>query len=66
MTEWEKDAQGMGWGMPTAPKWKRRRIIRHIRAAWHYIQIRRLERKTKLTYTRDRWTAAGIWKGKER
>ena len=70
MTPWEKDAQGMGWSMPTAPAWKRLPIIRHVRAIYHAINVSRhnaFYRSMGMIPTGyDEWVVHGIWKGKER
>lgn len=70
MTEWEKDAQGMGWIMPAAPRWKRLPIIRHIRAMALSFGVARHNRFYrsigKIPTGYDSWVLHGIWIGKER
>ena len=67
---WEKDAQDFGWQMPTAPRWKRLPVIRHIRASYHRLQVERHNgfwlSLGKIPTGYDSWVIYGIARGKER
>ena len=65
MTEWQQDAYGMGWAMPSAPLWKRLPVIRHARAVLMYAELRGMEKATGRYQPLRRWLALGTWKGKE-
>jgi hypothetical protein len=67
---WEQDAIDFGWVMPTAPRWKRLPVIRHVRAIWLSGKVAR----QTYAYIQfgfipsgyDKWVLRGIWIGKER
>jgi hypothetical protein len=70
MSDWHDDQSSLGWVMPSAPRWKRLPIIRHlraIRAAWHVFQHDSFYTRLGMIPTGyDQWVLHGIWKGYER
>ena len=70
MTDWEKAALENNWEMPSAPRWKRFPLIRHLRAIYHAFHLGWHERIMLemgfISTGYDRWVLHGIWKGKER
>lgn len=70
MEQWLKDGAENGWQMPTAPRWKRLPIIRHLRAIYwhnkverHYRMCAALGMVGRTGY--DEWVVYGIWHGME-
>ena len=67
---WMKDKREFGWEMPSAPRWKRLPIIRHIRASYHGRQVARhnafWRSLGKIPTGYDSWVIYGIAKGLER
>lgn len=67
---WHKDSQAFGWEMPAAAWWKRLPIIRHFRAAYATMQVRRHNlfwiAAGKIPSGYDNWVVYGIARGFER
>lgn len=70
MIEWIKAGEENGWTMPTAPKWKKIPVIRHIRTFYNFFW-------TEVWYSSgpgmiglrtgyDEWVLWGMWRGLER
>lgn len=67
--KWIADMRENNWRMPSAPRWKRLPVIRHIRWFFASIKVRQHERfYTSLGLLRtgyDQWVLYGIFKGYE-
>lgn len=67
---WEKKAREYSWTMPSAPRWKRLPIVRHIRTYWNMIQVERWYANGPgyigLRTGYDEWALFGMWHGRER
>lgn len=68
--DWEADQKVHGWIMPSAPRWKRLPIIRHVRALICAGRVRKHEQMVRflgmIPSGYDQWVLYGIWKGRER
>lgn len=69
-TDWFLAMEENNWQMPTAPRWKRWPIIRHLRACRAAIMVKHhnslLLSLGFIPSGFDRWVVAGIWGGMER
>jgi hypothetical protein len=67
--DWIKTGRDLGWQRPTAPRWKRLPVIRHIRAIRAAIAVDRHERFYRsiglIPTGYDQWVIHGIWHGYE-
>jgi hypothetical protein len=67
---WLDDAEDNGWLMPSAPKWKRLPVVRHIRAMYHSWRVSRHQQMWTaatgaLHSGYDRWVIYGMARGWE-
>lgn len=70
---WREDAERNGWVMPTAVRWKRLPVIRHIRSTYLGMKVSQFRDVTKAAGLGiggvpqfDRWVLYGIARGYER
>lgn len=66
---WWFDGGKNGWEMPSAPRWKRLPIIRHVRAIFGAIMVERWYHSGPgligIRTGYDEWVLFGIWHGLE-
>lgn len=67
---WHEDKRDNAWEMPAAPWWKRLWGIRHIRAAYHAMEVDHWNQTVSMLGMipsgYDRWVVYGIRRGWER
>lgn len=67
--KWETDGQRYEWKMPSAPRWKRLPIIRHIRALKLKVAVERHYSAgigmIGIRSGYDDWVIYGVWYGLE-